>query len=99
MRSLSASARYRWAVFSRVAAAGVGGYALTALWVVLLALLWPLPRAEAVGAATMTGFLVYAVVVIWVFTARSALRAWFGVALACGGIALTNGWLLSGVGA
>lgn len=99
MITLSTSARYRWAVFSRVIAAAVGGYALTSAAIVLLALVWPLPRAQAVGAATLVGFAIYAIAVIWVFSTRSAWRAWFGMALPTAVFALLAWWLLPGGGA
>ncbi|MFN3984817.1 MAG: DUF3649 domain-containing protein [Rhodocyclaceae bacterium] len=96
MITLSPSARYRWAVFSRVIAAAVGGYALTSAAIVLLALVWPLPRAQAVGAATLVGFAIYAIAVIWVFSTRSAWRAWFGMVLPTVVFALLAWWLLPG---
>ena len=49
----------------------------------VLALALPLPsgasRADAVLIATILSFAVYTVVAIWVFCARSALRAWVGL--------------------
>ena len=96
MRGLSESARYRWAVFSRVLAAAVGGYALTSAAIVLLALIWPLPRAEAVGAATLVSFALYAVAVIWVFSTHSAWRAWVGIVVPTASFALVAWWLLPG---
>lgn len=77
--NISESARYRWRVASRVMAAAVGGYALTSAITVLLALVWPLPKAHAVLAATLLSFAVYAGVVVWVFSTRSATRAWVGM--------------------
>lgn len=70
---------YRWSVASRILAAVVGGYALASSVTVLLALVWPLPKAQALLAATMLSFALYAVIVIWVFTTRSATRAWLGL--------------------
>lgn len=77
--SMSEPARYRWAVVSRVAAAVLGGYALTSALTLLLALAWPLPQAQALMASTMLSFTVYTVVVIWVFAARSLIRIWIGL--------------------
>ena len=84
---------YRWAVASRVAAAAFGGYALASAATVLMALLWPAPKAQSVLWATMLSFTVYTVAVIWVFTARTAMRAWLGM---LAGIAVCSGlaWLL-----
>lgn len=77
------SVRYRLAVFSRVMAALVGGYALTVLCTVCLALALSLPRVEAALIATLPAFLVLCVAVIWVFAARSAWRAWYGLMIPC----------------
>lgn len=79
------SPRYRWAVASRAVAAIVGGYVLTWLFTAAVALLlrqWATARADAVLAATMISFLVYAVAAMAVFYARSPMRAWIGLLLA-----------------
>ena len=39
-------------------------------------------RADAVLASTMASFLVYAAIIMGVFHARTALRAWAGIILA-----------------
>ena len=63
---------------SRIVAAVLGGYALAALTsVATLAL--PMERGEAVLTGMMLSFIVYAIAVIWVFAASSALRAWAGL--------------------
>lgn len=69
----------RLGVVSRVVVALGGGYALTALSGVVLALCLPLPREEAVIAASMPGFLIFAGAVVWAFCARSAWLAWAGI--------------------
>lgn len=74
-------ASYRWSVASRAAAAIVGGYALTSAATVLLGLIWPGPRAVGLMWATLLSFTVYAVAIMWVFTTRSATRAWIGMIL------------------
>ncbi|MBY4947439.1 DUF3649 domain-containing protein [Cupriavidus respiraculi] len=73
--------RYRLAVASRAVAAIGGGYVLAAAATTVLSLVLPLSRSEAVVTATLLSFLVYAGAVIWVFAARSAWRAWIGIAL------------------
>lgn len=93
--SMSEPTRYRWAVASRVAAAIFGGYALVSALTVLLALVWPLPQAQALMASTMLSFTLYTVVVIWVFATRSATRAWVGL-LAGTLVATSLCWLLRG---
>lgn len=73
--------RYRLGIASRAAAAILGGYALAASVTAAASLLLPLARADAVITATLLSFAVYACAVLWVFAARSAWRAWFGVAM------------------
>ena len=63
-------ARYRWAVAARVLLAAVGGYILSSLLLIILATLWPLPQAQALAAATLLSFLIYALIIIWVFSAK-----------------------------
>lgn len=78
-QAASTLSRYRWGVASRAMAALFGGYALSSAATVLMALLWPAPLAQAVLWATMLSFVVYTVAAIWVFTTRSAARAWAGM--------------------
>lgn len=73
------SIKGRLGVASRVVVALGGGYALTALSGMVLGLCLPLPREEAVMAASMPGFLIFAAAVVWAFCARSAWLAWVGI--------------------
>lgn len=91
---MSETARYRLAVASRIVAAVVAGYALASAVSILFALLLPVSRAEAVLASTMLSFAVYAGIVIWVFHARSATRAWIGLLVPLAVISLAC-WLLT----
>ena len=84
-RGKSVSVGYRLAVASRVAGAFLGGYALISAATVLLALVWPLPKAQAVLSASMLSFALYAGFVIWAFHVRRLRWIW-GVVL--GGTAL-----------
>ncbi len=88
--------RYRWAIASRVLAAGLGGYGLTSLLSAVLALLLPwltnASRADGVLAASLLSFTVYTVVVIWIFSTRSIWRVW---AVLAGGSLLSYGLLLA----
>ncbi|MFT4053336.1 MAG: iron transporter [Novosphingobium sp.] len=97
-RGKSISARYRWAVASRVAGAFLGGYALISATTVVLALVWPLPRGQAVLSATMLSFALYAGFVVWAFHVRRLRWVW---AMALCGTALLSAtaWLLGAVGA
>ncbi|SAL85653.1 hypothetical protein AWB74_07386 [Caballeronia arvi] len=65
---------------SRIVAAIFGGYALAALASVA-ALALPMDQAQAVLTGMLASFIVYACAVIWVFAARSARRAWAGLAI------------------
>jgi hypothetical protein len=88
--------RGRLAIAGRVVLAAVGGYAVAALATALGSVTLPLPRAEAVSAATLASFAVMAAAVIFVFAARSLGRA----ALGLGGVAalLAAGlWLAGGL--
>ncbi len=87
------SAAYRWSVASRVLAGAIGGYALASALSLLLALIWPLPKAQAVLASTMLSFALYAAAVIWVFSVRSVIKAWLGMLLSTAAISLLC-WLL-----
>ncbi|CAG9168497.1 DUF3649 domain-containing protein [Cupriavidus respiraculi] len=82
--------RYRLAVASRAVAAIGGGYVLAAAATTVLSLVLPLSRSEAVVTATLLSFLVYAGAVIWVFAARSAWRAWIGIALPAAALGLAG---------
>ena len=72
----------RWlGILSRCVAAILGGYLLAALVAIGCALWLGPPRAEAVLVGMLLSFAVYAGAVIWVFAARSARRAWAGLAV------------------
>jgi len=71
-------------IASRILAAVVGGYILTAFLSIALALLlamFGMNKAEAVLAVTIASFFVYAATVMAVFHARTAMRAWLGLAV------------------
>lgn len=73
--------RYRLAVASRAVAAIGGGYVVAALAAAVLSLWLPLSRAEATLTGTLAAFVIYVCAVMWVFAARNAWRAWFGLAV------------------
>ncbi len=70
---------YRMSVLSRTVAAVVGGYAFATLCSLLLSRILPMTRADAVAMTTLLSFVFYAVAAIWVFAAKTALRAWIGL--------------------
>lgn len=82
---MSAGVRLRLGVASRAIAAIAGGYGVAALSSVVLAVCLPALFGMARSEATMTGmlasFAIFALAVMWVFAARTALRAWFGLAV------------------
>ncbi|MCC5810781.1 MAG: DUF3649 domain-containing protein [Ectothiorhodospiraceae bacterium] len=82
-------------IASRVIAAIVGGFALANLGAILLAVLLPMARGEAVVTGVLASFAIYTAAVIWVFAARSAVRAWLGILGAAAICALVT-WLLIG---
>lgn len=88
------TSRYRLQVLSRIVAATVGGYALAAAATVLLTVLWPLPKAQAVLAASMLSFVWYTIAVMWVFSTKSATRAWVGMVLPTALIAVLSAVLM-----
>lgn len=77
--------RTRCSVLSRVLAATVGGYAVTALSMSALAAalprISPASQADGVLTATLLSFAVYTSLAVWAFSARSAPRAWLGLGL------------------
>lgn len=79
------TARHRWSVASRAVAAVVGGYALTSLLntaVPLLLAAAGINLSQALLATATGSFLVYAAIIMAVFHARSAARAWAWLAVA-----------------
>ncbi len=78
--SSGAALHDRLAVLSRTVAAVAGGYGLTALCTIVAARYLPMAPADAVMTATMLSFAIFTCAVIWVFAARSAWRAWAGLA-------------------
>lgn len=71
-----------WSTISRIAAALLGGYLFTYAFTAALARLLPLDKVDALIIATLLSFLVYTLAILWVFTCRSARKAWAGMALA-----------------
>ncbi|WP_066520074.1 hypothetical protein [Sphingobium cloacae] len=80
----------RLAVWGRIVTAVPLGYAATSLLVMALARLIPGDRAQATVLATLLSFAIYAALIVYVFAASSARKA-FAVTLALavlgGGIA------------
>lgn len=90
--------RPRGPLVSRIVAALFGGYALAALASVA-ALALPMGTVEAVLAGMQASFVVYAAAAIWVFAARSASRAWLGLAAAAVPLLAAACWVWREAGA
>lgn len=96
---LSEEACYRWMVASRILAAVAGGYALISVINILLALLLPLSKAQAVEVSTMLSFAIYAGIIVWIFSVKRLRTLWLGLlvsTLLCGALAWV---LMPGAGA
>ncbi|WP_225042839.1 DUF3649 domain-containing protein [Xanthomonas campestris] len=91
--------RYRGAVAGRVLAASVGGYALTAsgssVAAQLLARVAGMAPGIAVLATTLLSFVVYTLLAMWMFRARSAWRMWRWMLVALAVLAGID-WVLRG---
>lgn len=83
----------RRAIALRLAAALLAGYAASNGLAIGLAALLPGGKAEAVLAATMLSFVLYALAVLWAFAARTPGLAWLGLLLLGGLGMLPYLWL------
>ncbi|MGS1011753.1 PepSY-associated TM helix domain-containing protein [Achromobacter anxifer] len=76
----------RWQTGSRVLAAAAGGYLVSALAMSVLALVLPAAAGASPALGVLTGtllsFVAYTAIAVGVFGARSAQRAWLGLAVA-----------------
>lgn len=66
-KTITASVPYRNSILMRVLAATLGGYAVASGLAILLPMVLPIARAEAVLASTLLSFAAYTGVIIWVF--------------------------------
>jgi hypothetical protein len=91
----AADAAWRWSVFSRFVAAAAGGYGLVTLIHLALTTVLPVEQYKALLFSHQTGYLYYTGVFIWCFAARTAGRAWLGLALLAVPLALIDaGYLI-----
>ena len=70
-------------VLSRTIAAIVGGYVFSNLQAVLTSYLLPMQTADSVLLSLQLSFLFYSIVIIWVFSTKTAGKAWLGLFIAC----------------
>ncbi len=87
-------AAYRWSVASRFVAAAVGGYALVTLLQLAAVALVPSAYYKALLLTSQTGYLYYTGIIIWCFAARTARRAWLGLAVTALPLLLIDAWYL-----
>lgn len=92
MKTLTAD--HRWSVFSRCVAATLGGYALVSLTHVAMVALLPVAQHKAMLFSSQTGYLTWTGVIIWCFAARTARRAWAGLAIVALPLLAVAGWFL-----
>jgi hypothetical protein len=71
----------RWAVFSRVLAAIFGGYALATLSSIFInqLLLNIVGKYQAIHIGLLLTFLVYSFAAMWIFSVKTARKAWIGL--------------------
>ncbi|MFT4053346.1 MAG: DUF3325 domain-containing protein [Novosphingobium sp.] len=84
---------HRIAIASRILAASLGGYAVTSLVIVALGALLPIfgvARSSVILGATITSFPIWAGIVMAVFHARTARRAWAGLAIVGAPLGIMN---------
>ncbi len=74
----------RLLVLSRIMAAVFGGYALTTVMILLFSYLLPLPKKDALMLATMLGYIIYALIIIWAFTVSRVKLVWLGIGASTG---------------
>jgi hypothetical protein len=92
MKTLTAA--YRWSVFSRCIAAAVGGYIIVTLLHLAMIVVLPWDSYKSLLFSSQTGYLYYTGIIIWCFAARTARRAWLGLALLALPLVLIDAWHL-----
>lgn len=93
--STTVDAAYRWSVASRFIAAALGGYVIVSLMQLAAAALLPSQYYLALLLTSQTGYLYYTGIIIWCFAARTATRAWLGLALLAVPLLLIAAWYLT----
>ena len=70
-------------IISRGIAAIIGGYVLANLVVILLSYWLPMPQPERVMTSMLGSFAIYAAAIMWVFSTKTATKAWAGLIVPC----------------
>jgi len=95
MSGRAITARYRLDVAARLVAALAGGYGVAALVAIAAAWALPMARIDAAISGTIAALVAMPVAAMGCFWARSAARAWIGIALFAtlvAAIAIAAGW-------
>jgi hypothetical protein len=88
------NAAYRWGVLSRCVAAAAGGYAVVTLLHLAMIAVLPWDNYKALLFSSQTGYLYWTGIIIWCFAARTARRAWLGLAIVALLLILIDAWYL-----
>ena len=78
---MNASRKPGLSVLSRITAAAAGGYALAAVSAIWISYVLPGVRADGVTTGLLISFAIYTAGIVWAFSARTATRAWAGIAV------------------
>ncbi|MEM6796842.1 MAG: hypothetical protein AAF725_22910 [Acidobacteriota bacterium] len=83
----------RWHVASRVFAATIVGFILTNSTGILLTFILPLDKISAVAVASVLSFVLWAAIILWVFSVERLRTVWLTLVTA---IAVTGGgaWVM-----
>ncbi len=86
---------HRWLVFSRILAAIFGGYALatSSSLVISQLLMLVIDKYQAIHIGLLLTFLVYACAAMWVFSIKTAQKAWLNL-ISLNLLFLLVAWLL-----
>lgn len=79
MKGYPSELSYRLSVLSRIIAGAFGAYILVNLSNLALSYLLPTEQYKGLLLAMMLSFIFYTIAVIWVFSVRTATRAWLGL--------------------
>ncbi|MEM7585904.1 MAG: DUF3649 domain-containing protein [Acidobacteriota bacterium] len=83
----------RWHIASRVLAAAIPGFLLTNTAGILLTFLLPGDKLSAVATATILSYLLYAAIILWIFSVQRLRTVWIALLSA---VVVTGGgaWLM-----
>lgn len=70
-------------ILSRSVAAIIGGYVLSTLLATFISYLLPMPTVDSVLLSLQLSFLFYSMIIIWVFSVKTASKAWLGLFITC----------------